>query len=226
MSNVNRRNMGAELGVEVKVTPTITVNGVANYGKYIYTNNPEVYFASDAVGMFPNEKLYTSYGTSYIKNFRQGGTPQEAYSLGVKYSSPKYWWVGANWNYLGNNFLDPSPLIRSDFFVNNPVTGTPYAGISEEEYKRVTAQVKLPVAYFFNINAGKSWMLGKYYVLISATVNNVLDNTKYATGGFEQTRNVNFADFRRDYDREYPNFAPRYFFTQGRNYFINLQVRF
>ncbi|MDY3547667.1 carboxypeptidase-like regulatory domain-containing protein [Riemerella anatipestifer] len=226
MSNVNRRNMGAELGVEVKVTPTVTVNGIANYGKYIYTNNPEVYFASDAMGMFPNGKLYTNYGTSYIKNFRQGGTPQEAYSLGVKYSSPKYWWVGANWNYLGNNFLDPSPLIRSDFFVNNPTTGTPYAGISEEEYKRVTAQVKLPVAYFFNINAGKSWMLGKYYVLISATVNNVLDNTKYATGGFEQARNVSFADFRRDNDREYPNFAPRYFFTQGRNYFINLQVRF
>ncbi|MDO5615826.1 MAG: peptidase, partial [Cruoricaptor ignavus] len=139
---------------------------------------------------------------------------------------PKYWWVGANWNYLGNNFLDPSPVIRSDFFVNNPNTGTPYAGITESELRRVTAQHKLPNAYFINVNAGKSWIIGKYYVLITATVNNVLNNRDYVTGGFEQTRNVNFASFSRDFDRETPNFAPRYWYTMGRSYFINLQFRF
>lgn len=226
MSNVERRNLGGELGVEVKITPTLTASGVASYGQFTYRNNPNVYFVSDAVGKFSNGLSYKDYGKSYIKNFRQGGTPQEAYSLGLKYSSPKYWWIGATWNYLGENYLDPSPLLRSDFFVNNPNTGTPYAGLDEAEYKRVTKQVALAPAYFLNVNAGKSWLFGRYYLMITATVNNLLDNKSYATGGFEQTRNVNYADFKKDFDREYPNFAPKYFYTQGRSYFINLQLRF
>lgn len=226
MSNVARRNLGAELGVEVKIIPTLTANGVVSYGQYTYKNNPTVYFMSDATGIFANGQSYKDYGKSYIKNFKQGGTPQEAYSVGLKYSSPKYWWIGANWNYLGHNYLDPSPLLRSDFFINNANTGTPYAGVNEAEYRRLVKQVKLTPAYFFNINAGKSWILGKYYVLITASVNNIFDNTKYATGGFEQTRNVNFADFKRDHDRAYPNFGPKYFYTQGRSYFVNLQLRF
>ncbi|WKS95074.1 TonB-dependent receptor [Riemerella columbina] len=226
MANVNRRNMGVELGAEVKVSPTITVNGIASYGQYTYTNNPNVYYASDAAGVFSNGLSYKDYGVSYIKNFRQGGTPQQAYSVGIKYSSPKYWWVGVNWNYLGDNYLDPSPLLRSDFFLYNANTGTPYAGATEEEYRRLVQQVKLAPAYFFNINAGKSWMIGKYYILLTASVNNLLNNTKYATGGFEQARNVNFADFKKDHDRAYPYFAPKYFYTQGRSYFVNLQFRF
>ncbi|MDO5615827.1 MAG: peptidase, partial [Cruoricaptor ignavus] len=105
MSNVERKNIGAELGLEVKVTPTLSLNGLASYGKYSYENKPNVYFLSDAIGTFSNGQTYINYGQSYIKGFRQGGTPQEAYSVGLRYNSPKYWWVGANWNYLGNNFL-------------------------------------------------------------------------------------------------------------------------
>ena len=59
-----------------------------------------------------------------------------------------------------------------------------------------------------------------------ASVNNILDNTKYITGGFEQVRNVKFDTFSQEKDREYPLFGPKYWYTQGRSYFVNLQVRF
>lgn len=226
MSNVERRNMGAELGMELKLTPTLSFQGVASYGEYTYQNKPNIYFLSDAIGTFSNGKTYINYGKSYLEGYKQGGTPQEAYSAGLRYNSPKFWWAGINWNYLGANYVDPSAVLRSDFFVNNPNTGTPYAGISEAELRRVTAQHKLPSAHFLNANIGKSWLLGRYYFLVSASVNNILNNKKYITSGFEQTRNLNFADFRRDYDREYPNFAPRYWYTQGRSYFVNVQFRF
>jgi hypothetical protein len=78
-----------------------------------------------------------------------------------------------------------------------------------------------------NANVGKSWIIGKYYVLISGSVNNILDNTKYITGGFEQIRSSNGnVDFENDYNSKNPNFAPKYWYTQGRSYFVNLQVRF
>jgi hypothetical protein len=226
MSNVEKRNMGGELGIDVKILPTLSLQGLASYGQYTYRNDPNVYFASDAAGTFDNGNAYLDLGKAYLNGSKQGGTPQQGYSLGFRYNSPKYWWFGANWNYLDDNFLDPSALLRTERFVQNPVTGTPYAGLNESELRRVLQPTKLPSAFFVNANAGKSWRLGAYYVLISASVNNILDNTKYITGGFEQTRRVTFPGYVEENSREFPLFGPKYWYTQGRSYFINLQVRF
>lgn len=226
MTDVKRRNMGAELGIDVKIIPTLSLQGLVSYGQFTYQNDPTTYFASDATGVFSNGLPYMNLGKAYIKNYRQGGTPQQAYSLGFRYNSPKYWWFGANWNYFDDNYLDPAALIRTESFVQNSTSSTPYHDLTESELRRVLQPNKLPAAFFINANAGKSWVIGKYYVLISATVNNILDNTRYITGGFEQTRNAKFPDFVQDNDREFTLFGPRYWYTQGRSYFVNLQFRF
>lgn len=226
MSNLEKRNMGGELGVDVKILPTLSVQGLASYGQFTYKNDPNVYFASDAAGTFDNGLSYQDLGKAYLTDSKQGGTPQQGYSLGFRYNSTKYWWFGANWNYLDDNYLDPSPLLRTERFVQNPVTGTPYAGLDENELRRVLEPNKLPSAYFLNANVGKSWRLGAYYVLLTASVNNILDNTKYITGGFEQTRRVTFPGYVEENSREFPLFGPKYWYTQGRSYFVNLQVRF
>lgn len=222
MSNVNKRNMGAELGVDFKILPTLSFQGVANWGDYTYRNTPNVYFASDVVAA-----PYIDYGKTNIKGMKVGGTPQKAFSAGLRYSSPKYWWVGANWNYLDDNNLDPNAILRSENFIQNSVSGTPYINLDQDKVDYYMSQKKLPSAHFFNANIGKSWIFGKYYLLISASVNNILDNRNYITGGFEQIRNSNGdINFENDYKSKYPNFAPKYWYTQGRSYFVNLQVRF
>lgn len=226
MSNVEKRNMGAELGLEVKITPTLTFQGLANYGEYTYRNNPNVYFVSEAVARYKDGLAYEEFGKSYLKGYRQGGTPQMAFSAGLRYNSPKYYWLGVNWNYLDHNYLDPAALLRTENFVNSAYTGTPYANITEAELRRVLAQYQLPSAHFVNVNAGKSWLIGKYYVLVSATVNNVLNNKNYITSGFEQTRNTSYRTYVQDFDRENSLFAPKFWYTQGRSYFVNLQFRF
>ncbi len=226
MSNLNKRNLGAELGVDVKLSPTLSAQGLASYGQFTYQNDPNVYFASDAAGVFENGKAYQDLGKAYLKNYRMGGTPQQGYSIGLRYNSPKYWWIGGNWNYLDDNFLDPSALTRTERFVQNPVTGAPYAGLTESDLRRVLQPTQLPAAFFFNANAGKSWRLGSYYVLLTASVNNILNNKRYITGGFEQTRNVAYPRFVEENNREMPLFGPKYWYTQGTSYFVNLQVRF
>ena len=226
MSNLEKRNMGGELGVDVKILPTLSLQGLASYGQFTYRNDPNVYFASDAAGTFGDGLAYQDLGKAYLTDSKQGGTPQQGYSLGFRYNSTKYWWFGANWNYLDDNYLDPSPLLRTERFIQNPVTGTPYAGLDENELRRVLEPTKLPSAYFLNANVGKSWRLGAYYVLLTASVNNILDNTKYITGGFEQTRRVTFPGYVEENSREFPLFGPKYWYTQGRSYFVNLQVRF
>ncbi len=221
MSNVEKRNMGAELGVDVKVLPTLSVQGLASYGQFVYRNNPDVYLVSDASG-----SSVASFGKAYIKNYKQGGTPQQAFSLGMRYNNPKYWWAGANWNYLDDNFLDPAPALRTQNFITNSNTNTPYAGLTEERVRDLLKPVKLPSAFFLNANAGKSFVFGKYYILITASVNNILNNRRYITGGFEQTRETKAVDFATDYYSPAPSFGPKYWYTQGRSYFVNMQFRF
>jgi len=222
MSNVNKRNMGAELGVDYKILPTLSFQGVANWGDYTYRNNPTVYFASDVVAA-----PYVDYGKTNIKGMKVGGTPQKAFSAGLRYSDPHYWWVGANWNYLDDNNLDPNAITRSDEWIQNNASSTPITTLDQDKLEYYMSQKKLPSAHFINANVGKSWIFGKYYLLISASVNNILDNTKYITGGFEQIRNTNGnVDFENDFNSKTPNFAPKYWYTQGRSYFVNLQVRF
>ncbi|MBW8521880.1 carboxypeptidase regulatory-like domain-containing protein [Chryseobacterium chendengshani] len=221
MSNVEKRNMGAELGVDVKVLPTLSLQGLASYGQFTYRNNPDVYLVSDASG-----SSVTSFGQAYIKNYKQGGTPQQAYSLGLRYNNPKYWWVGANWNYLDDNYLDPSPALRTNNFIQNPFSSTPFLGLDNDQVRDMLRPVKLPSAFFLNANAGKSFVFGKYYLLLTASVNNILDNKRYITGGFEQTRETKAADFAADFYSPTPSFGPKYWYTQGRSYFVNLQFRF
>lgn len=226
MANVEKRNMGAELGIEYKLTPSLSFQGLASYGQYTYRNNPTTYFASDAVGTFGNGTSFINLGEAALKDYYQGGTPQKGYSAGLRYSSPKYWWLGISYNYLDDNYLDPSALLRTESFIQNSTTSTPDPNATPSELRRLLQQQKLPSSNFVNANVGKSWIFGKYYVLISASVNNIFDNTKYITGGFEQTRNVKFQSFKEDADRATPLFGPKLFYTQGRSYFINLQVRF
>jgi len=222
MSNVDKRNMGAELGVDVKILPTLSFQGVANWGDYTYRNTPTVYVASDVLAA-----PYSNLGTSYIKGMKVGGTPQKAFSAGLRYSSPKYWWVGANWNYLDDNNLDPSALLRTEQFIQNNYSNVPFTTLNQDKVNYYMAQKKLPSAHFFNANVGKSWIFGKYYLLISASVNNIFDNTNYITGGFEQIRNADGdVNFENEFNSPNASFAPKYWYTQGRSYFVNLQVRF
>ncbi len=226
MTDIKKRNIGVEVGIDLKIIPTLSVQGLASAGRFTYQNNPVTYFASDAAGIFSNGLSNANFGEAYIKNYRQGGCPQKGFSVGLRYNSSKYWWAGTNWNYLDDNYLSPSALIRTESFIQNNTSGTPFADLSESELRRVLEPRRLPSAFFFNVNAGKSWVMGRFFVLISATVNNVFDNTRYITGGFEQTRNVKFPDFMQDRDREFTLFGPKYWYTQGRSYFVNLQFRF
>ena len=216
--------MGLELGLDVKATSTLSFQGLASVGEYTYRNNPDLYFGSNAVAT--NDSGFYYLGKTNISDYKQGGTPQTAFSAGFRYNSPKYWWLGANWNYFDHSYLDPAAMVRTEDFVQNPVTGAPYNGLTESDLRRVLQQKQLPSAFFINANAGKSWVLGKYYLLLTASVNNVLNNKKYITGGFEQTRAASYPDFAADFNKQYPPFAPKYWYSQGRSYFINVQFRF
>lgn len=223
LSGVDKQYMGAELGFDVKITPTLNAIGVASIGDYKYTNNPNV-STYDDVNEFRGQDFWLS--SAKIKDYKVAGTPQKAFSFGLKYNSPKYWWIGASANYLMDNYLDFSALNKTARMYTDPLTNDPYTGVTPELVQELTAQKKFDDQFMLNANAGKSFLVGKYRIGVSVSVNNILNNRNYVTGGFEQGRNVNFAEALTDSQRVYPQFGPKLWYDKGRTYFANVYFRF
>ena len=235
LTGINKRNIGLELGLEYQLTSTIKINGAASYGQYIYDNNPKVFINDDAQASVTNSNPVTSFGTTYLKNYRQPGMPQQAYSLGIEYRDPKFWWIGANINYLADTYIDVSNVRRTNNFTIDKSTGISYAGADEETVRSYLKQEKFDPFTVFNLIGGKSWRISsknRNTFGFFASINNVLD-IQYKTGGFEQSRKATFPDLQQDLTstvqdpaRGYQTFGSKYFYGYGRTYFINCYINF
>lgn len=205
MTGVDTRSMGAEFGVDYKLTSTINLSAVAGLGQMIYNSRPLATISQDN-----NSEILAVDRKVYLKNYYVGGNPQTALSGGIKYNSPKYWWLGVNVNFFDDIYLEPNPDRRS--------AGA--AGLYSSDdirYLQLLAQEKLASAYTVDLFGGKSWRIGKYYIALNLSINNLLNETDFAFGGFEQ--------FRYD-PNDMEKFPPKYFYLYGIQYFANISFRF
>ncbi|MBW8362348.1 MAG: carboxypeptidase-like regulatory domain-containing protein [Kaistella sp.] len=225
LSGINKTYKGLELGAEVKITPTLSSTAVVSYGDYRITNNPKVSSADDS-NIERQGTPIREWGTANIKDYKIAGTPQKGYSLGLRYNSTKFWWLGASANYLQDQYLDFSALNKTAALYTDPSTGDNYNGVTPELIDRITAQQKFEDQFMLNANAGKSFLFGKYRMGVSLSVNNILNNREYVTGGFEQGRSVNFPEALADSGRKYPYFAPKLWYDRGTTFFANVYLRF
>ena len=243
ITNIERRNFGGELGVEVQVTPTIKLKGVASVGQFTFNNNPNVYYTSDDFAPNPNENNTTRRtfgdGTTQLKDLHVAGGPERAFQLGFEYRDPDYWWFGATANHFSRAFVDASVLKRTAAFAtdfdlipdNVLAQGGNISGYTFNDFDENTARGLLQQEQFngyllVNINGGKSWRVGDYFIGFFATINNLF-NKQYKTGGFEQSRRIGYRDQILEQGRENgPLFGNRFFFGNGTTYFLNFYVRF
>ena len=224
VTGINKKHIGAELGVEYQITSTVKVTGSASYGQYTYDNNPNLKINDDALASTANPNPVFDFGKAYLKNYRLPGMPQQAYSVGLEYRDPKFWWIGANVNYLDDNYLSISNILRTDNFVTD-ANGLGFEGATDESVRRLLKQEKFDPTTLVNLVGGKSWKVGDQTFGFFASLNNVFD-FRYKTGGFEQSRKATFPDFQADNANGTPSFGPRYFYGYGRTYFLNLYINF
>ncbi len=221
VTGINKKNRGIEAGLEYQITSTIKLTGVAAYGEYTLTNDPNVTLTDDASG------TSTNYGKASYTGLKQAGMPQQAYSFGIEYRDPKFWWIGANANYIADNYLDVSTIKRtSNYYTNNPLTNDNYRTVDQALADSYLNQEKFKSFYLCNLVGGKSWRFGTKTLGLFANVNNVFDIT-YKTGGFEQSRDSNYTkDYEDHQSGSYSKFGPKYFYGYGRTYMVNLYLTF
>ncbi|ARN78771.1 TonB-dependent receptor [Nonlabens spongiae] len=220
VTNIERRNVGVEMGVEYQMTPTFKLKGAAAIGQNTFTNNPDLYLTSDD---FDGELRFGD-GTVALEDYHVAGGPETALQLGFEYRDPEYWNVGVTANYFANGYIDVSNLRRSANFIQD------YDAQVFNDYDPAVANELLRQEQFddyliWNAVGGKSWKIGDKYIGFFAVVNNIFD-IEYKTGGFEQSRNSNFRSVRDDQNNPTEVFAPRYFFGNGATYYVNVYLRF
>jgi hypothetical protein len=227
LQGVDKQHMGAELGIEAQVTPTIKLKGVASVGQYTYANNPNLYLTTEAddesvEAGFVNG--FKDFGQSNLKDYKIAAGPHRAYSVGFEYRDPDFWWFGATANFLTNTYIDISPLTRSSNFTTD-FDGNVFSDYDEALAKELLKQERFDDYMVVNLVGGKSWKIGSQYLSLFASVNNLLD-AEFKTGGFEQGRNANFRELRNDKALETPVFGSKYWYGRGATYFLNVNYRF
>jgi hypothetical protein len=155
----------------------------------------------------------------YSDNYRVP-TPQEAYTIGLDYRSPKFWFINVNFNYFDNMWLDFNPLRR---------TGAAVTGVEENSaaWHTIVDQERLSSQYTLDAFAGYSWLMNnkfksmkhRTFLLFNLGVNNILNNENIVSGGFEQLR-FDFAE------KNVGKFPARKFYAYGLNYFASIGIRF
>ena len=225
ITGVDKKNIGIELSIDYQITPSIKLLGAVGFGQFTYDNNPQLYIQSES---FTNEN--SNFGTAYLKNYHVSGTHQRAYSLGFEYRDPNFWWFQANTNFLSNNYLDISPLLRTDnFYTDND--GVPFVDnetgveVTQEQVNSLLVQEKFDDAFLVNLVGGKSWLKKRKYIGFFLGINNVFGEL-FKTGGFEQSRNANYPELKQDKQLNKPIFGPKYWYGNNTSYYLNLYVRF
>jgi hypothetical protein len=214
LSNLDRMHYGGEFGADVKVWNGIGINAAMGIGRSLYTDRPIATLTQDNTNAVLKENAPV-----YMKNFNVAQGPQWANTIGLSYNSPKFWFVRLNFNYFDWIWVEVNPIRR---------TAEAVEGMDPESdiYRNTIDQERLPGQFTMDLFGGYSWRLDKTFrtikrpmtMVFSLSVNNLTNNRKFISSGFEQ--------LRFDFDDRNPNkFPARYFYNFGVNAFFNVAFR-
>lgn len=219
LSNIDRLYFGGELGAEAKVARNLTVNAAVALGRYYYNSRQNATVTVD------NTAETVSKSVVYSQNYRIAGTPQEAYSAGITYRSPKFWFVSLTANYFDQMWLDFNPLRRTYAATDGVTEG------NGEKAHSILDQTRLKAQYTIDFFGGYSYKLPHtfigakrrpLYIAIYTGISNLTNNKDIVTGGYEQLR----YDFSASAQDNLSKFPAKYYYAYGLNYFLSFQVRF
>lgn len=211
LTGIDQEHTGIEAAVEYSLTPSLSLQGAASIGQYIYTSRPSATITQDNDGT-----VLLSNITVYAQNFYVPSTPQSAYTGGLTYRSRKFWSLFLNVNYFQEGWLDFNPLRRT-------LAATDGVEFQSPEWNAIIDQEKVDPAWTVDLSFYKSWLIQpaekRTFLSLNIGVNNLLNNENYINGGYEQ--------YRFDYETKDPSVFPsKYSYMQGLNYFIQVSVRY
>jgi len=213
LSGIGKEHAGIEFGSEVTLSKGLALTAAASVGRYKYNTRQTATLTVD------NTSEVLAKETVYMENYHLP-VPQEAYTVGLNYRSPKFWYVNINANYFNNMWLAANPIRRTATAVN---------GVDQSSalYHKIVDQQKLESQFSLDAFAGWSWLMNntfkgmkkRTFLLFNLGVTNILNNTNIVSGGFEQLR----YDFG---EKNVDKFPPKKFYAYGTTFQASIGLRF
>ncbi len=212
ITGINTQRIGGEGAIDIKIYKGFSARVVASLARYIYSSNQSATITEDNTSA-----VVANNETVYVKDFNLANTPQMAYSFGLSYHSPQFWYVSVNFNYFDWMWAGFNPDRRT----TNAVAGLDPGA----NWNQIVDQQRLPSQYTMNLLAGYSWRLNndfksikgshKYYLKFNLSVNNLTNNTNNIIYGQEQ--------LRFDYNNKNVNtYPPKYGYMYGATYMLTV----
>lgn len=214
ISNIGKIHTGIEFGIEAKIYKGLSLTAAAAIGRYTYNTRQSATVTADNSSAILDKDV-----TVYSKDFYVP-TPQQAYTIGFDYRSPKFWFVNVNFNYFDKMYLNYNPIRRTASAVNGVEPGS-------DQWHQILDQTELKDQYTLDAFAGYSWLMNRKfnqlkkrtYMVFNVGVNNILNNKNIVSGGYEQLR-FDFAEKNTD------KFPDKRFYAYGINFFASVGIRF
>lgn len=212
LTGVNRTYKGVEAGIAVKVLPSVTVSAAGTYSRYQYKNRPT------GTRSYENGMAEDVTQIVYLENYYVGGTPQQAYNLAIDWAAPNNWYFNVNGSWMGDSYVSLSP-IRHEAMPDLWKICSSEAELNAK-IDEITRQEKLNDAFVLNASIGKVVYLNRKFSLnFNLNVNNILNNRKIQTGGYQQGR----FDYTNYTTTKFPN---KYYYAQGIKVYFNVGLKF
>ncbi|MBN9300093.1 MAG: TonB-dependent receptor [Filimonas sp.] len=212
INGIDKVHYGIETGADIRVTAKLSMKLAAAVGNYYYNSRQNATISLDnSTDVINNEIVYA-------KNYRVGGSPQQAYSAGFTYRPSYSCFLSLTGNYFDQIWLDINPVRRTDLATNNVVPGS-------YQWNNILEQQKFQGQFIMDFFGSYSWRLSRSnpskkatVLTVMASINNMLNNQKLVSGGYEQLR----FDFT---GKDVNKFPPKLFYAYGTNYYISLGLK-
>ncbi len=140
MSEIDKRYMGVEAAIAVKLGTYFTLTGVASVGDYRYTSDAtSITSAENGMPMAQRdatkELIYEVRDKVLLKGLKLSTGPQANASLKLSFFHPKMWFADVTVSYHDWNYLSVAPSRRMQgLYTGTRTDGTPVNGWFGDEY--------------------------------------------------------------------------------------------
>ena len=209
LTGISKEYIGAELGVDFKLSNTFNIKLLGTVSDAQYTNNSNVRYMLSEDGKYTDDICLN-------KGMREGGTPLTAGSIDLAYHA-NGWYIDLIGNYYDRIYLYYSPIVR--YYNDFPKDSQGNHILSDLD------QAKGDGGFMLDASIGKSIYTRKGQLSINLMLTNILNNIKIVTGGMEQNR--------RDKDEEGETIrtysfkdSPKKFYANGTNGMLMVSYKF
>lgn len=210
ITDMDKLYAGVELGCDVALTDRFALRMAFAQARNTYRNDPVVRIYSDKDG-----SVVAPDARSYLRGYRLGGSPQRVAAAELGYQGVRMWRVALSVNYVADNYVSLSPLNRMSRVFD-------YAA-SPEDLERLVTQERFPEAFTINLFAYKTFRLGRGYLTVSGSVNNLANRRRIVYSGYEQMR---LKRTGTGLNRSIEPFGSKYLYAYPRTYYLTMSFRF